>query len=275
MRNLKNFSASPVDLAKSLRVNYQLIKALSMREVYGRYQGSLIGILWSLINPLLMLTVYTFVFGVIFKARWNTGVDSKTEFALVLFSGLMVFNFFADCIGRAPAIILNNSNLVKKVIFPLELLPIVALCSALFHFLVSLLIWLIFFSLIVGVPHLSVLALPLVLLPLALLTLGLCWLLASLGVYFRDVQQLIGPVLTALMFLSPIFYSAASLPQSYQVILNLNPLAGVIEMFRGLVYFGELPMAGDLILYFVLSFVIAALGFAFFQKTRKGFADVL
>jgi lipopolysaccharide transport system permease protein len=275
MRNLKNFSASPTELFQSLRVNHHLIKALTKREVYGRYQGSLIGILWTLINPLLMLLVYSFVFGLVFKARWNNGAESMVEFSLVLFSGLMVFNFFAECIGRAPTTILNNANLVKRVVFPLELLSVITLCSAGFHFLVSFFVWLLAYALIIGIPNASIILAPLALIPLLLITIGLSWILAALGVYFRDVQHLIGPIITALMFMSPIFYSIDSLPENYRCLFQLNPLAESIEIFRGLVYFGKFPNITDLAIYFLFSLLIAFLGFTFFQKTRKGFADVL
>ena len=174
------------------------------------------GLLWSFFNPVLMLAVYTFVFSVVFKARWAGGSDSKTEFALVLFAGLLVFNLFAECVNRAPGLILSNVNYVKKVIFPLEILPVVALGSAGFHFLISLVVWSIFYLLFFGIPPATILLLPLILIPLVLITLGISWLLASLGVYLRDVSQIIGVVTTVLMFLSPIFYPIVALPEEYR-----------------------------------------------------------
>ena len=208
---MRHFSASPIEMFANLWRHRDLIKASAKREVLGRYRGSFLGVLWSFFNPLFMLAVYTFVFSVVFQARWGGGSGSKTEFALVLFAGLLVFNLFAECINRAPGLILSNTNYVKKVVFPLEILPFVALLSALFHTLISLGVWLIAYTLFFGIPHLTVFYLPLVLLPFCLFLMGLSWALASLGVFLRDVSQFIGLLTTALMFLSPIFYPAKSI----------------------------------------------------------------
>lgn len=255
--------------------NRYLIKTSVQREVVGRYRGSFMGILWSFFNPLFMLTVYTFVFSVVFKARWHAGSGSKVEFALILFAGLMVFNLFAECVNRAPGLILSNTNYVKKVIFPLEILPLVTLGGALFHAIVSFFVWLIAYFILFGMPHLTVLLLPFVILPLLFFTAGVSWWLAALGVYLRDVSQVIGIFTTALLFLSPIFYSAASLPETYQILFQLNPLTPVIEQTRDVLFWGKVPDLKILLVYYCCSLVFAWLGFAWFQKTRKGFADVL
>lgn len=272
---MQNFSISPKEMVASLWRNRSLIKALAQREVIGRYRGSVMGILWSFFNPVFMLLVYTFVFSVVFKARWSGGSDSKTEFALILFAGLIVFNLFAECFNRAPGLILANVNYVKKVVFPLEILPWVALGSALFHALISLGVWLIAYLILFGVPHITVLLLPLVILPLLLLIMGLTWGLASLGVYLRDVSQFIGIVTTVLMFLSPIFYPASALPEKYRHLLLLNPLTPAIEQARDVLFWGKVPDMSMLSIYLLAGTLIAWLGFAWFQKTRKGFADVL
>jgi lipopolysaccharide transport system permease protein len=246
-----------------------------MRDILGRYRGSFIGILWSFFNPLLMLAVYTFVFGLVFKARWNIGSDSRSEFALVLFAGLIVFNLFAECVNRAPGLILYNVNYVKKVVFPLEILPWVVLGSALFHGFVSFLVWFIFYIILFGLPHISVLLLPLVLLPMLFLTMGVSWLLASLGVYLRDISQIIGPVITVLMFLSGIFYSVSSLPLEYQSLFRLNPIVLIIEQVRDVLIWRKEPDYPLLMALLCGSALSAWIGFAWFQKTRKGFADVI
>lgn len=272
---MQHFSISPGEMAGSVWRHRTLLRALVQREVVGRYRGSFMGILWSFFNPVFMLLVYTFVFSVVFKARWQAGSDSKTEFALVLFAGLIVFNLFAECINRAPGLVLANVNYVKKVVFPLEILPWVALGSALFHAAISLAVWLIAYVMLFGVPHATVLLLPLVLLPMLLLIIGLGLALASLGVYLRDVSQFIGIVTTVLMFLSPIFYPASSLPEQYRDLLLLNPLTLVIEQARDVLFWGRVPGIGAWVAYLLCSAVLAWLGFAWFQKTRKGFADVL
>ncbi|MDI6527833.1 ABC transporter permease [Pseudomonas otitidis] len=272
---MQQFSAAPRAIFASFWQHRELIKASAKREVLGRYRGSAMGLLWSFFNPVLMLAVYTFVFSEIFKARWSGGSGSKSEFALVLFAGLIVFNLFSECINRAPGLILANSNYVKKVIFPLEVLPFVNLLSALFHGSVSLIVWLLAYALLFGVPHVSVFYLPLIILPLVQFIMGLSWALASLGVYLRDIGQLIGIITTVLMFLSPLFYPATALPESYRHLLYVNPLTPAIEQVRAVLYFGKSPDLVLLGLYWAASSVIAWLGFALFQKTRKGFADVL
>lgn len=267
--------ASPSEMLKSLIRNRSLTFALIKREVIGRYRGSTLGLLWSLFNPIFMLVIYTFVFSVVFKARWNTESTSKTEFALMLFAGLMIFNLFAECINRAPSLIISNTNYVKKVVFPLEILSWVTMGSALFHFLVSLAVWLAAYTILFGEAHWTAILLPLVLAPLLMFTLGIIWILASLGAYLRDVSQIIGVLTSVLMFLSPIFYPITSLPLQYQVFLNINPLTPAIENARKVLFLGQTPDFMYLGFYYVGASLILWLGFAWFQKTRKGFADVL
>lgn len=272
---MQQFSISPREMVATLWRHKSLVAALVKREVVGRYRGSVMGILWSLFHPVFMLLVYTFVFSVIFKARWNSGSESKTEFALVLFAGLLVFGLFAECVNRAPSLILSNASYVKKVVFPLDILPWVTLGSALFHTLISLGVWLVFYLVLFGLPQPTIMLLPVVLLPLLLLTLGLSWMLASLGVYLRDVSQIIGIITTALMFLSPIFYPISALPADYQPLLLLNPLTPTIEHARAVLVWGNTPDWPFFTGYLAMTTFIAWLGFAWFQKTRRGFADVL
>ena len=255
--------------------NRYLLKKSIQREVIGRYRGSVFGILWSFFTPLFMLTVYTFVFSVVFKAKWPGGSESRTEFALILFSGLMVFNLFAENINRAPHLVVGNGDYVKKVIFPLEILPIINLGSALFHTCVSFFVWLLAYTLLFGIPHATILLIPFVILPLIFFTLGISWWLASMGVYLRDIAQFITIFTTALLFLSPIFYSADRLPPNYRLILHLNPLTSVIEQTRNVLLWGILPDIPTLLIQYCLALLVCYLGFAWFQKTRKGFADVL
>jgi lipopolysaccharide transport system permease protein len=262
-------------MVTSLWRNRDLIKALSKREVVGRYRGSFMGLLWAFFNPLFMLIIFTFFFSVIFQARWGEGQGSKAEFSLVLFAGLIVFNLFADCINRAPNLIISNANYVKKVVFPLEILPFVSLLSGLFHALLSVGIWLIAYSVLFGAPHPTVFYFPLVLLPLCFFVMGLSWTLSSLGVFLRDVSQIIGVLMTALLFISPVFYPVAAFPEDYRYLLFFNPMTPLIEQMRDVLYWGKAPELHILASYWMVSFFIAWLGFAWFQKTRKGFADVL
>jgi len=264
------------DLVGRLWQHRTLIAQLTRRDVMGRYRGSVLGLLWSLFHPVLMLVVYTFVFSVIFKARWSEGGgDSKVEFALILFTGLIVFSLFSECMNRAPGLVLNNVNYVKRVVFPLEILPLVAFCSALFHFAVSLAVLLVFLIAVQRALHWTVLLLPLVMLPLALLTLGLSWLLASLGVYLRDVGQSVGVMIAVLMFVSPIFYPVSAVPEEFRGLLRWNPLTPTIEQAREVVIFGRLPDWWTMAKMTVIGALIAWTGLAWFQRTRTGFADVL
>ena len=273
--SVKTFSIAPREIIASFWRNRSLITALIKREVVGRYRGSIMGMLWSLFNPIFMLIIYTFVFSVVFKARWSVDSDSKTEFALMLFAGLMTFNLFAECINRAPSLIISNVNYVKKVVFPLEILSWVTFGSALFHYLVSLMVWLIACVILFGKLEITTLLLPIILAPLVMTTLGLVWLLSSLGVYLRDVSQIIGVLTSVLMFMSPIFYPITALPLEYRYLLSINPLTPAIENARAILFRGQLPDFASLGMSYLIGGIVLFLGFVWFQKTRKGFADVL
>ena len=252
-----------------------LIFDLAKREIASRYKGSAAGLLWSFFNPLLMLAVYTFVFSIIFQSKWAGGSGSKTEFALVLFAGLIVFGLVSEVIGRAPVLIVGNINYVKKIIFPIEILPYVALVSAFFQFLASIFVWLVFYCVFFGLPPITIFLLPLVMFPIVLLILGFSWMLASLGVYLRDTPQVIAISITILMFLSPIFYSTASIPADYRELLQLNPLTFTIETVRDVMLWGKPILWMDWLKQTGAAIFIFVMGFAWFQKTRGGFADVL
>ncbi len=272
---MKDFSPSLRTLGAGFWCNRHLILVLVRREVVGRYKGSILGILWSFFHPVFMLVIYTFVFSVVFKARWGAGEGSKAEFALVMFAGILIFNLFAECISRAPSLIVQNPTYVKKVVFPLEILPWVSFGSALFHAGISLVVWFVFYGIVLGVPPFTAFLFPLLLIPLSLLILGISWILASLGVYLRDVSQIISVIVSALMFLTPIFYPLSAIPVKYQVILAINPLTFIVDQARGVLIFGNGLTWSSFCLLTGISLIVAWLGFAWFQKTRKGFADVL
>lgn len=264
-------------LVDSLWCSRQLIVQMTKREVMGRYKGSTMGLVWSFLNPMFMLMVYTIVFSEIFKSRWGgAGADnSKTQFAIILFAGMIVLGLFSELLNRAPGLIISNVNYVKKVIFPLEILPVVAMSAALFHSLVSLTVLLTAFLIFNGFLHWTLIFIPLVLLPLVILSLGLAWMLASLGVYIRDIGQTITLITTVLMFLSPVFYPVTAVPERLRIFIMANPLTFIIEQARDVLIFGHLPNWLGLSIYVFVASVIAWLGYAWFQKTRKGFADVL
>ncbi len=267
---------SLISLATSLLHHRQLIIQMIRRDVLGRYKGSIMGLLWSFLNPIFMLVVYTFVFSVVFKARW--GIDdneSKSQFAIVLFVGMIVHGLFAEVLNRAPTLILSNVNYVKKVIFPLEILPVITMGASLFHSLISLTVLMIAFIVFNHFLYWTALFIPLVLLPLVIFTLGCSWILASLGVFLRDVGQTIGIITTIMLFLSPVFFPISSLPEAYQPLIMANPITFIIEQSREVLIWGHSPNWTGLGIYTVTAILIAWIGYAWFQKTRKGFADVL
>lgn len=271
---MRTFPMNPGWVFGSLWAHRSLIAQMTRREVVGRYRGSVMGLVWSLFHPVLMLAVYTFVFSVVFKARWG-GVESTTGFALMVFVGMIVHGFFAECISRAPAIVLGNANFVKKVVFPLEVFPWTILGVALFHAGISTLVLLAFSFLVYdGLPWTAVLF-PLVLLPLALTTVGICWFLASLGVYLRDITQIIGIVTTVLLFVSPVFFPVAAVPPEFGILFHLNPLTSPIEDARGVLVLGRVPDWASLATRLGAGLLVSWAGLWWFQKTRRGFADVL
>ncbi len=270
------FPATLQSLLASAWCNRYLIQQMIKHEVIGRYKGSVMGVMWSLIHPLFLLAIYTFVFSVVFKARWSVDVhETKSQFAILLFVAMIIHTLFAETLMKAPTLILNNVSYVKKIVFPLEILPIVSIGTALFHALISLFVLITFFVVMNGYLHCTIFLLPLIILPLIILTLGFAWLLASLGVFVRDVAQPIGMLMTVLLFASPVFYPVSALPAYIQPWILLNPLTFIIEQSREVVVFGNYPNWIGLAIYYFISIVIAWLGYNWFQKTRKGFANVL
>jgi lipopolysaccharide transport system permease protein len=262
-------------MLRVLTTRSQLLSSLVRREVRGRYRGSVLGLFWTAINPLLLLATYTIVFSVVFKARWGHGVESQGDFAAMLFVGMVVHGLFAETLLRAPTLIRSNVNYVKKTVFPIEILPVVTVGAAVVHAAVSLSV--LTLAVLVrrhGLP-LTACWLPLVIAPLLPLTLGIAWLLASLGVYLRDIGQPIGLVMTLLMFGSPVFYPVDALPAAVRPWLNLNPLTLIIVQARTVLLEGQAPDATALAAYLVVALMVAWGGYAWFQKTRKGFANVL
>lgn len=273
---MQTFSISPREMLASPWRNRELLSAMVKRDVVGRYRGSIMGIAWSFFNPLVMLAIYTFVFSVVFKTRWPGAPDADhAAFAIILFVGLIVHGLFAECVNRAPSLILANANYVKKVIFPLDLLPWVAFGSALFHAAVSVFV-LLLAELVIGqrIPA-TALLFPLVLLPLVFTAMGFAWLLASLGVFVRDIGQIAGMFTLILMFVSPIFYPLTSIPQQFRPWILLNPLTFIIEAGRDTLVYGLVPDFSAWAIALAASLAIAWAGFAWFQKTRRGFADVI
>lgn len=252
-----------------------LIGQLARREIQARYQESMLGTLWAVLTPLLSLVVYTLVFRHIFNARWGSTGATSVEFALQLYAGLAVFNFCAECLSRAPRLVQDQPNLVKKVVFPLEILPWILVLSAFFHLAISLCLLLLASAWILGSWPPTLVALPLVWLPLLPLALGFGWLLSSLGVFLKDINQVLGTLITLLMFLSPVFYPVEALPADWRPLMKFNPLAQILENTRHVVLDGLWPDWYELGILLAAGTLVALAGAAFFNATRHGFADVL
>ena len=266
----------PLALARHLWSHRNLIWQLTRREIEGRYKGSLLGIFWSFVSPLVLLAIYTFVGGVVLKIRWpESTTGGLGDFALMLFAGLIAYNVFSECVSRAAGLIVAVPSYVKKVVFPLELLPVSVLGSALFHGLVSLTVLFGFNFIHRDTLPWTVLLLPLAALPLTLLSLGLSWFLASLGVFVRDLGYAVPLLLQVAFFATPIIYPAESVPEQFQAAVRLNPLAWSVECFRALIFRGAPPDWVGLAAWTAVGAVLMLLGYAWFMKTRKGFADVM
>lgn len=283
MKKAKAMKISILTFPQALWRQRDLWAQLTRREVQGRYRGSMLGWSWSLITPLMMLAVYTFVFSKVFQARWGSPDTNSGPlfFAINLFAGLIVFNMVSETANQSPGLILNNSNLATKVIFPLEILPSVTVAAAGFHALTSLLV-LFVFQLANGIlsgeasgMQATLIWLPVVWIPLINGCLALGWLLTALGVYFRDLGQIIGVAMNLLMFMSAVFYPLSSLPERWQPLLQLNPLIPIIEQTRRVAINGLAPDPLYIISGSILSLIACEVAFRGFQKARRGFADVL
>ncbi|WP_273084391.1 ABC transporter permease [Stenotrophomonas nitritireducens] len=259
----------------SLLRNGRLVLDLTRRDISGRYRGALGGVLWAFLTPLLMLAIYSFVFGYIFKSRWTVAEAGDVHFSIVLFAGLIFANFLSECLNRAPSLIVASPNYVKKVVFPLEVLAWVAVGNALFHAAIGVLVLLV--AMLVSGTHIAmtVALLPILFILFLPLIAGLVWFLAAMGVFFRDLQQFMAVFSTALVFLAPIFYPRTMLPEQYQWLMLVNPLTFIVESMRGLLFWGQVPGWQPMLGYSLASVAVAWGGWAVFQLTRRGFADVL
>lgn len=248
---------------------------MAKRDVQGRYRGASLGIAWSLISPFLMLLVYTLAFGSIMKAKWPQADGETSDFALIIFVGLIIHGFFAECFVRSANLVVGNQNFVKKIIFPLEILPWPLIFSALFHAGMNFLVFVMFHWCVNGPVPITIWLLPVVMLPLAILMVGLSWFIAATSVYFRDIGQLTTPIATAMLFLSSAIVPVELAPMRFQFLFKLNPITLIIDQARNVALWGRWPDWDSLALYSVIAVLVAAAGLVFFQFTRRGFADVL
>ncbi len=252
-----------------------LILTMVARDISVKYKGSVLGILWAFLNPLFMLAIYTFVFKYVFNARWPTENAATVNYAVILFAGLVLHTWLADVMSRSVSMIADHANFVKKIQFPLIILPWIAVIAAGVQFLMGLVV-LVLFMMVLGSPlHPEMVLLPLILVPFLMMLIGVAWLLAALGVFVKDLSQLIGTMVTMMLFTSTVFFSLHNAPEIIRPILLLNPLTIPLDALRNVMLFGQAP---DWILlggYSVVAFLVMHLGYFVFQRLNTLFADVL
>jgi lipopolysaccharide transport system permease protein len=265
---------SPISLGRSVWIHRHLIFQLTRKEVVGRYKGSLLGLAWSFLQPLCLLFIYTAFFSEVFHARW-AATSGKGAYATALFAGLIIYTVFAECITRGTQLIVGNASYVTKVVFPLEILPWVSSLTAIYHALISVLVLVVFVWWFNGRVPATFVLFPIVLVPLVLLSTAAGWLLASIGVYARDMGQTTSLIVIALLYTSPVFFPLAQASAGMRVVMHLNPLTFLIEQTRAVMLWDQRPDWSGLASYSAVCMMACWLAYAWFQRTRGGFIDVL
>ncbi|WP_130536268.1 ABC transporter permease [Thiomicrorhabdus indica] len=250
---------------------YQLIK----KDLHSRYRGTLFGFFWAILLPLITLVMYTFVFNVVLGAKWGIENEKTFDFALMLFTGLILHAMLSDIITQAPNLIQSNPQLVKKIVFPTEKLPVVVLLNSLIHNSISLIILLLAIVVIKQELFFTWLLIPILWLPFLVLLIGVAWFLAAFGVFIKDISQISGSLSMFLLFMSPIFYPLSRLPENWHNWMYLNPLTFMIEQSRQIILYGNQPDWLGWAIYLMVAVSITALGYKVFGKLKRGFADAI
>ena len=257
-----------------IKKNRDLAYHMTKREILLKYKGSKLGIMWSIINPIIMMSVYTLIFSQIFQTRWaGASQINTTDFAINLYTGLIVFNIYADTITRAPSLITSNPNFVKKIIFPLEVLSVATVGSAVATGITSILVLLGVILITTKQLAVTIILLPILWAPLILNCLSLAWILSTLGVFIKDLTQVTNSIVSVTMFLSPIFYPSEALPDKLRWLSQLNPLAYYIEKSRNIIIEGKNINPVQIAVFFVTSLIIAEITFRFTKKLERGIGD--
>lgn len=265
-----------MDISSNMRVllkNTDLIYRLTKRDIESRYRGTSLGLAWALLNPIIMLSIYSFIFGFVFKAKW--GVSNAENYSLIMFVGLLTHAFMAECISKATGVYVYNVSYVKKVLFPLESLCWVTVLGALFQFLMGCIIFAVFCIILEQQVSYLALLVPIIMLPLVFLAYSISLFLSSLGVYIRDMGQIVSVIISLLMFMSPIFYPVTAIPENYRMLIYINPLAFIMESLRDVVLYNRIFNLDGYAIYWGVSFAVYLLATFWFRKVKKGFADVL
>lgn len=260
---------------ETLLRNRQLYRRVLVRDIQSLFRGSALGLAWIVVIPLVLVAIYTFVFGMVLSSTWSMGTRTRLEVPLLFFTGLTVFGFFMEVVGRSPNFIHENRVYVKKILFPLDILPWVLIGTALFKFAINFALLLVFLAIFTGGLPAKALLLPLVLLPFVAMTAGLAWALACIGTYVRDLPHAIQALAPIIMFVSPIFYAVEQVPEPFRSFYYANPLTFVLESVRGVLFFDTAPSATGLLAFAAAALLVYAAGYALFQRARPGFADVV
>jgi lipopolysaccharide transport system permease protein len=267
---------SPSRVVGDLLRHREVIRAFVKRDFHATYRGTFLGPLWSVLSPLIMLALFTFVFGGIFHGRFtHNAAETPAQFALAMFIGLSLFNCFSQSVNSAPGLVLANTPYVKTLNFPLQVLSVAAVLQMVINMVIALALCLAIFYSMNGFLYWSALGLLPFCLCVGLFSLGCSWLLSALGVFIRDIPSIVGPITTVLMFLSSVFFSIESVPPRIRWFVELNPLALIIDQSRGCVMYGRWPDLSVLAVILALSLAIAVLGYAGFMRMKSAFSDVV
>jgi len=272
---VKRVAPLPFEPLVSLWRHRELYRRILTRDIQSAFRGSVLGLAWVVVIPLVLVAIYTFVFGVVLGSSWPTPTGSRYEAPLIYFAGIMVFSFFMEIISRAPNHIRENRTYVTKVIFPVDILCWVLAGTALFKFCVNLALLLVFIVMVSGAFPLKALLLPLLLAPFALMTVGIAFILASVGAFIRDLTHALQALAPIILFVSPVFYPIEQVPEPFRFLYWLNPLGFVLEGARGLLFFDRGIPPWPYLAYWLAAIAVFSLGYAFFRRLRPGFADVV
>lgn len=273
---------SPWRMTTGMVRHWDLIWKFAARDIVEMYKGSYLGLVWVIAQPLLILGVYTFVFSAVLEAKdWMGGGDEvgtsgrHAGFALMFFTGHLLYQFFSNVVQKSPTLLIGRRNLVQRVVFPVEILPVASALSALVYALIAIALLLIAAAAFAGIVNWTVLLLPAVLAPLVMLSLGLSWILASLGVFIRDTRVFTEVVVSLLYFMTPIFYTIDAVPDDYKWVLRLNPMSTIVTSGRDVLLLGQAPDWQALGIVTVASVLVMQIGYFWFMRTKRVFADVI
>ncbi|OBZ07845.1 hypothetical protein A8L34_24750 [Bacillus sp. FJAT-27264] len=254
-----------------------LLVELTKRDFQQRYKGSVLGVIWAMLSPLLMLGVYSFIFVSVFKSKWGDSSiqDGNMLYTMMIFAGLIPFQIFSESVNRSVNVLSQSSNYIKKVVIPIEIIPFSIVFSTIINSFFSVALLVIGKIMFLSTPNWTFIFIPLILIPIMILSLGASLIVAALGIYLRDLVYVVGLLVNILFYMSPIFYSAEAIPERFRFFIHLNPIAPIITQFRNVFINGQLFSVSSYITSLLVSIIVFLLGLSIFNYLRKGFADVI